>query len=665
MITPKLKKLGEEFLKRLVVTWICPDFAFIAERLKGPMVLLESWREQLTDSRRNSVGKPGIYLDRSPTGAGKSFADKAAIERSGRGMIVTPTHEQCGEIVANLRAAGFKAVAFPKRTTQGDEPNCWNEEADAAEAAGFPVVATVCCECSFYSQCLDKEFASSGYLAAVECAETADVVVATHKRIEASGLWQKSHKWKFVSIHEDATDVLFPSSAVSLNSIVIAQQVVRHLLESAHWLNWLGETESRDEDGNSVPDAAKAERRAALDVFIRHLDDSTGSLVKLISEATQTGELASFPVMKKPPMIEWLLWRAQKETGLTFTGESPWRAMLTLFSDDSCYGGCLVPGEKQNEKIPVEKTLIVVSRNLPDPRATVWLADATANKRLLELGMGRSLIDGTPAGYLELTKPVAQIAQDVTRRTTPDRLRAILRGVLIARLEAEKVGVITHSNLKEAAESLGEPFRRRIVRVSYFGSGEDRASNSWYQQCDLIIIAGTPRVPPRAVQQRLFQVGEFTEATLNGEWSGRNWKGFQMDGTPRIVVGWGYANEKWNLVHRSLVRAAIIQAVGRGRGLLSDGCEVLILSNEECGFPLADASSIEPLPEVAMTVLGALTAVAANKEVLGTTAVSTQEVAEYLEREERQIRDWLKWLHDRGLINRHGERGGWWPLIPT
>ncbi|MGZ0174263.1 MAG: hypothetical protein ACKVHE_32560, partial [Planctomycetales bacterium] len=265
MTTPELKKLGEVFLRRLEVTWISPDVAFVSERPEGQAVSLASWREQLTDARRNSVGQPGIYLDRSPTGAGKSFADKAAIERSGCGLIVTPTHEQCGEIVADLRSADFKAVAFPKRTTQGDAPNCWNEEADAAEAAGFSVVATVCGGCKFRDQCLGKEFDSSGYLAAVGCAEAADIVVATHKRIEASGLNRKSGKWPFVSIHEDATDVLFPSCTVRLTAIAIAQQVVRHLLDCPRWLDWLGETDSLDEDGKLIPDSAKAERREALD----------------------------------------------------------------------------------------------------------------------------------------------------------------------------------------------------------------------------------------------------------------------------------------------------------------------------------------------------------------------------------------------------------------
>ncbi|MDA0809244.1 MAG: hypothetical protein O3B68_14705, partial [Planctomycetota bacterium] len=106
--------------------------------------------------------------------------------------------------------------------------------------------------------------------------------------------------------------------------------------------------------------------------------------------------------------------------------------------------------------------------------------------------------------------------------------------------------------------------------------------------------------------------------TQDGEWSKLRWKGFTRQGIPRIVSGSGYRNERWNLAHRSLVRAAIIQAAGRGRGLLSEGCEVLILSNEECGFPLADQSRVESVTDAAMAVLDALTTVAGKLYQSGT-----------------------------------------------
>jgi len=342
MSTHELDRLGEEFLKRLDVTWVCPDVAFVSERPQGQAVLLQRWREQLTEARRHSVGNPGIYLDRSPTGAGKSFADKSAIEQSGRGLIVTPTHEQSHEIVTELRQAEIDAVAFPKRTTQGDSPNCWNEEADAAQAAGFPVVATVCHRCRHRTTCSSEKPGDSGYLAAVERAEAADVVVATHKRIEASGLDPMSGKWPFVSIHEDSIDVLFPSFAVSLKAISTAHQIVRYLQESPRWLNWLGDDETQNEDGQSVPEPARVSRREALHAFLKHLDNSITILAESIHQATQTTELLDFAVMQTPPNIEWLLWQAQKELGLIFDGESPWRAILSLCSDTCCRAGVVV-----------------------------------------------------------------------------------------------------------------------------------------------------------------------------------------------------------------------------------------------------------------------------------------------------------------------------------
>lgn len=281
MRTHELKKLGDEFLTRLEVTQVCADVAFVSERPQGRAVILQRWRKQLTEARRKSVGNPGIYLDRSPTGAGKSFADKAAIEQSGRGLIVTPTHEQSHEIVTELRLAEIDAVAFPKRATQGDSANCWNEEADAAQAAGFPVVATVCHRCRYRRTCSDEKREDSGYLAEVARAEAADVVVATHKRIEASGLDPMSGKWPFVSIHEDAIDVLLPSFAVSLKAISTAQQVIQYLRESPSWLDRLGVDNRQKEDGQPFPDPTRVKRREALNAFLEHLDNSISTLAGL------------------------------------------------------------------------------------------------------------------------------------------------------------------------------------------------------------------------------------------------------------------------------------------------------------------------------------------------------------------------------------------------
>lgn len=311
---------------------------------------------------------------------------------------------------------------------------------------------------------------------------------------------------------------------------------------------------------------------------------------------------------------------------------------------------------------PKAKRLIVARCNSPLELNPVWLADATADRELLEAGIGRAIHDGTPDGRLELQKPVTQIERDITRQTSPETLRAVLRGILIARRDLARVGVITHSNLVDAAKSLGKPLDARIVRVAHFGSGEDRASNSWYQQCDLIVVAGTPRVNAHAIRQRLMQYG-LTDATFgDGKWGTLRWKGFTGRGFPRIVKSRGYQDETWRQAHRAVVRANLIQAAGRGRPLSDAGCEVLILSTEECGVPLDEASVIDEFRQEAFDVLTALSTVAANRELLGTTGVSTHDVAVSLGRADTQVRAWLKWLHERGLIQRIGQRRGWLPL---
>jgi hypothetical protein len=83
--------------------------AFVSERPKGKAVSLESWRDELTAARKKSVGRAGLCLDRSSTGAGKSYADRAALEVSGSGLIVTPIHLAETENGRTLRILGMNA----------------------------------------------------------------------------------------------------------------------------------------------------------------------------------------------------------------------------------------------------------------------------------------------------------------------------------------------------------------------------------------------------------------------------------------------------------------------------------------------------------------------------------------------------------------------------
>ena len=67
----------------------------------------------------------------------------------------------------------------------------------------------------------------------------------------------------------------------------------------------------------------------------------------------------------------------------------------------------------------------------------------------------------------------------------------------------QRVGLITHSTLTACVKRLEQSFGERIVQTAYFGSGNERASNDWYKLCDLVIVAGTPRVDTSAIRARL------------------------------------------------------------------------------------------------------------------------------------------------------------------
>ncbi len=306
--------------------------------------------------------------------------------------------------------------------------------------------------------------------------------------------------------------------------------------------------------------------------------------------------------------------------------------------------------------------ICLTRRNLPSRKATVWLSDATADRELLEFATGLEIEDATPEGHLELSRNVIQFPVDITRKASRKRFRGLLRGVLASRLDCCRAGVITHSTLTSAAKSLGPLFKDRVAMVEYFGSGEDRASNRWLRSgCDLLIVAGTPRVDELEIKKLLHRVGHLDALNRGGDWGELTWQGFTESGRPRIVKGRGYRDSVWRQVHRAKVRAAIVQAAGRARALLETGCDAVILSTEECGFPVAEVEAeLVPVTESEASILTELKAVVSLILKRGNRrCATTQDVAERCGLSVRQTRDWLSRLESRGLVERIGERSGW------
>jgi hypothetical protein len=72
--------LGERFRQSLAATKVTPPTLDIPPPASGGVIELQDWRDELCIARIDSFGTPGVYLDRSPTGAGKSHADYEALK---------------------------------------------------------------------------------------------------------------------------------------------------------------------------------------------------------------------------------------------------------------------------------------------------------------------------------------------------------------------------------------------------------------------------------------------------------------------------------------------------------------------------------------------------------------------------------------------------------
>ena len=237
----------------------------------------------------------------------------------------------------------------------------------------------------------------------------------------------------------------------------------------------------------------------------------------------------------------------------------------------------------------------------------------------------------------------------------------MIRGLLCKYNDRIAVGIITHSNLLPGLEKLQPEFRNRIIKTSYFGSGDERSSNDWYRHCDLILVLGTPRVPTTTVVEYLVRIGEWEAACRPSEWGEVYWHAETTDGDSLRLSGRGYYDPLWMKAHRAIVRASIVQAIGRGRGILQDGCDVVVLSSEECGLRVIN----EPVPYLndqsvrAWRLLRKLTDKKPKNNNYTKMSVNTSEVAHASGIDERNVRRILSHLESLQLIHRDGPRSGW------
>jgi hypothetical protein len=252
-------------------------------------------------------------------------------------------------------------------------------------------------------------------------------------------------------------------------------------------------------------------------------------------------------------------------------------------------------------------------------------------------------------------------ARDVTKSREPAAVVPLLRGVLHD-LPYERVGLLTHRELAASLPKLlGEPYR--LAMVAHFGGGLSRGSNQWVRECDILIVLGTPRVGPDAIRLHLYRLGKARAAGRTREeagWGLDYWSGVTKSGRRMTVRTPHYVDHDWHAAYRALVRSELVQAVGRGRGILPEGIPVLVVTTENLsptedarGGPPITEHRFVPLTDAQARVLAVLTSPRPRP---------TREIASQAGVSDRRARELLAELVNSGRVRKVGERGGWQAL---
>jgi hypothetical protein len=141
------------------------------------------------------------------------------------------------------------------------------------------------------------------------------------------------------------------------------------------------------------------------------------------------------------------------------------------------------------------------------------------------------------------------------------------------------------------------------------------------------------------------------------------WSGVTESGKRQTVKCPHYTDHDWHRAYLSLVRGQLVQAIGRGRGILPEGIPVYVVTRENLappaddidarnGFPLADEGRLGPLTEAEANVLAAM-------HDLRRPIVRTEEIASAMGVSTRRVRLLLSQLESSGRVIRRGTKGGW------
>lgn len=527
----------------------------------GELRTLADWREEVAKRRLEAIRTPGLHLDRSPTGSGKTYATIEALRQVSSSLTVLPTHANVIERVEEMRGQGIEAVPFPEMSPD----NCRNyDEARKAQRLGLIAGAAVCPGCPFSKGCQ--------YRAEVKAAGRADHRVGTHERLRRSS--KAAEGVEVIVVDEAPESVLAPSMTAPAKQIAAVDQLARSILN--YW--W------------SPADVDQKAFAGDMIAVVEAVNDAckgiSGAGVVEVEIPRSSGGT--------PDNWQRLLHQAIGQVGVAESLRPEALAIITRAAAGELASLRIVTDEVRGN---LHHYLVAGWRPRLPATTPVVMLDATGDADDIAAATGRVVEDCTPAGHLEAAQRIEQIPTDITRRTSLDVVANLVDAFLRDHPEVERLGVIGHSvHIKGLIDQagLGESTRARIVKWCYFGQGPERASNDWHQTCDHILILGTPRANPGDHRRWLAQHGQPEAAAGGGDWGARRWEGRRADGSSVVVEGAGYRDDAWQRAYVAVSQATLHQAIGRGRAILPGGKPVTILSTDATTHQIGQ--TLRPLP---------------------------------------------------------------------
>jgi len=638
---------------------------------------LQTFRDQSARDRVASLDGSDINVTTGPCGAGKTHDDLIALEMfdadKHRTAFIVPTHANVKAALEEYRVAMPSMVAYPRIEEDNCHPAKYPDVKRSRKIALAPGMSC-CIGCEFRKGCKFQQ--------QLKRAKKANHVIMTR----SMAAYQPSllSDRNYISVHEDPLELFKGHVKVATSDDRELDLVGRMLLDAAskekEKLNW---------DKPSV-DHEMIQFLDAMEQLAVWLQDQANELA--------TGD-HSTQRLKVPPRFEYIPEHWHMKLGRLCQGiitDASRQHVVNVNRNAAELVYKLATGEVTQLVLQVDKpkrdkktdhnsdvnvVYIVATWDQPGlpARPTKWIADATLRVDLVKELTQQKVIDRTPAGRLPRHHSLRQIDWDVTQRTSPKKVAAMLLAIVDAHKECSRFGLITQQKHVKALfdkhgssyDELDHETRALFHKVVYFGQGPDRADNSWYRECDFLIVLGTPRPNPSDVMTRLIVLGDLESATDPdlGSWGPRDWEGATADDTRLLVSGYGYAAPAWRQAYEDITHAMLLQAAGRTRSILEDGIPGLVCTNENLGrhmslvdpgqYPMASKAVREAAQEVCRYCASAIDISTIGKAQTRQGA-STEDVAAVLGKSNGQTTRLLNRAAAAGLVVRSDAwKGGW------